>query len=151
MKLRIFILLFLFTLKNVTDLFGSILPSSQIIKLPQKKENIFTFIGMALGFLVFRNVKILFLTWHTGRRLWEEVSHVWEPYKNRKFGGGCYMQKLLQRLLNSSYCRNTFYLFTPFKRSHKICCSQTFWGIFSLNLVHPEQVVRTAETGQEIT
>lgn len=66
MKLRIFILLLLFTLKNMTDLFGSFLPSLQIIKLLQKKYNIFVFIGMTLGLLVFKNVKILFLTWHTG-------------------------------------------------------------------------------------
>lgn len=47
------------------------------------------FRGMTLGLLVFKNVKILFLSWHTGRRLWEEVSHVWELNVNRKFRGGC--------------------------------------------------------------
>lgn len=130
MKLRI--LLFLFTLKNVTDLFGSFLPSLQIITLLQKKHSLFMFIGMTPGLLVFKNVRILFLTWHTGRWRWEEVSHVWEPCESRKFSGGCYMQKPLEMVLNSSSCKNTFYLLTPLKRSCQTCCSEMFWGIFSL-------------------
>lgn len=73
----------------MTDLFGSFLPSLQITKLLQKQYKVFMFRGMTLGLLVFKNVKILFLSWHTGRRLWEEVSHVWELNVNRKFRGGC--------------------------------------------------------------
>lgn len=66
MKLRI-LLVFFFTLKVVTDLFGSFLPSLQMIKLLQKQYNVFMFGGMSLGLLVLKNVKILFLSWHTGR------------------------------------------------------------------------------------
>lgn len=53
--------------KMVTDLFGSFLPSLQIVKLLQKQYNVFMFGGMTPGLLVFKNVKMLFLSWHTGR------------------------------------------------------------------------------------
>lgn len=145
MKLRIL----LFLLRNVINLFGSFLPSLQISTLLQKKYSIFMFIGMTPGLLVFKNVRILFLTWHTGRWRWEEASHIWEPCESRAFSGGCDMQKPLEMVLNSCYCKNAFYLLAPLKRSCQTCCPEVFWGIFSRCFILSSYCGK-AESGQEI-
>lgn len=88
MKSRI--LLFLFYFRSCDRSFWIISAFFANYQIAAKKQyNVFMFGGMSLGLLVFKNVKILFLSWHTGRWLWEEGSHVWELYMNRKFSGGC--------------------------------------------------------------
>lgn len=129
MKLRI--LLFLSTLKIVTDLFGSFLPSLQIIKLLQKQYNVFMFRGMTLGLLVFKNVKILFLSWHTGRWLWEEVAHVWELYVNRKFSS--VSAETLERVLNLLLQKFSLPPHTGHVRPAAHRCS----GVFSVSICFP--------------
>lgn len=125
----------------MADLFGSFVPSLQIIQLLQKKYGIFMFIGMTLGLLVFKNVKILFLTWHAGRRLWKKclgfgnlmrTETLVVVFTCRNFWEGFLIPVIATILFTSSH----------FWRAHRCCV------VFSVSILFR---LEQPETGQEFT